>query len=265
MPDTIAIIYDFDGTLTKDSSLNYTLFPYLKIKPDNFWKLVDKEMKKYDADWLLVFMRLILELAEQKKLLITRDILKKITGNIVYCKGIPSYFDRINKFFKKEFKDYKLRHYVVSGNLLEIIKHSKIAKYMHNIFASSFYYKDGKASFPLLAVNETLKTQFIFRINKGKEKMYEPVNDFIEHNKRPVPFKNIIYIGDGLTDVPSMVVVKNNGGHSIAVYGDNQGKEVCKKLLADGRVNFIAKADYSKDSKLVLIIRNILKSIITHK
>ncbi len=262
MSETIAIIYDFDGTLTKESSLNYTIFPYLKIKPDKFWELVDKEMQKENADWLLVFMRLVLEIAKRKKLKINQEIFKKLTENITYVRGIPQYFERINTYVNKNFKNINLRHYIVSGNLIEIIKHSRVAKYMSNIFASSYYYKNGNPIFPLLAVNETLKTQFIFRINKGKEKMYEPVNDFVEHSKRPVPFKNIIYIGDGLTDIPSMAVVKNNGGHSIAVYNDSESKKICDRLLNEGRVHFIAKADYSKWGRLEKLIKQIIKSII---
>ncbi len=262
MPETIAIVYDFDGTLTKESSLNYTIFPYLKIKPEKFWEIVDKEMQKENADWILVFMRLVLEIAKSKKFKINQEIFKELTGNITYVRGIPQYFERINAFINENFRNINLRHYIVSGNLIEIIKHSKVAKYMSNIFASSYYYKNGKPVFPLLAVNETLKTQFIFRINKGKEKMYEPVNDFVEHSKRPVPFKNIIYIGDGLTDVPSMAVVKNNGGHSIAVYNDYESKKICDKLLREGRVHFISKADYSKGSELEKIIKQIIKSII---
>ncbi len=262
MPETIAIIYDFDGTLTKESSLNYTIFPYLKIKPDEFWELVNKEMQKDNADWILIFMRLVLEIAKNKKFKITQKILKKLVKNIIYVKGIPQYFERINTYINKNFKDINLRHYIISGNLAEIVKFSKVAKYMKNIFASSYYYKNGKPVFPLLAVNETLKTQFIFRISKGREKMYEPVNDFIEHSKRPVPFKNIIYIGDGLTDIPSMAVVKNNGGHSIAVYNDTDSKKVCDKLLKEGRVHFIAKADYSKGSKLEKLLKRIIALII---
>jgi hypothetical protein len=82
--------------------------------------------------------------------------------------------------------------------------------------------------------------------------------------ERPIPFKNIIYIGDGLTDVPAMNVTKKNGGYAIAVYKPNErrGKQVCKTLLSAGRVDFIAQADYRRNSNLVDFVCHTLDTII---
>jgi len=66
--------------------------------------------------------------------------------------------------------------------------------------------------------------------------------------KRRIPFRNMVYIGDGMTDVPCMRIVRNNGGHSIAVYQDN--KCDVNNLLLHGRVDFALEADYTKNSEL---------------
>jgi hypothetical protein len=83
---------------------------------------------------------------------------------------------------------------------------------------------------------------------------------------RPIPFSNIIYIGDGITDVPSMAVTKSNGGNTIAVYRKNsqKGKGVCEKLLEVGRVHFIAQANYRSGSHLDRRVRILLRSVIAN-
>jgi len=112
-------------------------------------------------------------------------------------------------------------------------------------------------------VNDTLKTQFIFRINKGKENLSENINSYMPTALRPIPFQNILYIGDGLTDVPCMTVIRKNGGYAIAVYKSNnsQGKKTCVELLKAERVNFIAKADYRSGTELDRLIKLLLGNI----
>ena len=101
-----------------------------------------------------------------------------------------------------------------------------------------------------MAVNYTSKTQFLFRVNKGVLDVTEhrALNEFMPEEKRRVPFSNMIYVGDGLTDVPSMKLTKINGGHSIAVWQENEG--VSNEMLLEGRVDFAVKADYSKGSEM---------------
>ena len=128
-----------------------------------------------------------------------------------------------------------------------------IKKYIQTIFASEYFYDESKhARFPKIVVTDTTKTQYLFRINKGKEKLSESINEHMPEDKRPIPFDNMIYVGDGLTDVPSMALIKKEGGHSIAVYQKKLKGQVsiCKKLSQAKRVDFIAEADYRKDSDL---------------
>jgi len=244
-----AIIYDFDETLTANSSLDYTIFPLFNIKPAEFWRTVDKETFKNNADWVLVFMRLVLKMAYEKGIKITEKTFHQLAPKIVFAKGIPAYFNNINRFYNKNFKAGSLSHYIVSGNLRELVKSSVVAKYMDAVFGSGYHYENGIATFPAISVNELSKTHFIYMINNGKA----------GQNKRKTDFKNMIYIGDGITDVPSMVTVKSNGGNSIAVYNSKKDFKTCKELMKAGSVNYIAAADYSETSGLVKIIKKIIK------
>ena len=150
-------------------------------------------------------------------------------------------------------KNVRVFHYIVSAGHLEILEGISIKKYIKKIFASEYFYdKNGYAVFPKIVLTDTTKTQYLFRINKGKEKISESINAHMSESKRPIPFHNIIYIGDGMTDVPSMALIKKEGGHSIAVYEKSQKRQLrtCRELLNANRVDFIAQANYGKGSEL---------------
>jgi len=265
--NVIAIVYDFDGTLTPQPMQEYTILPEIGIKDGRrFWKQVNQTAAQTNGEGIVTYMRLMLEKSRAKHFQVTAEMLKKIAKNINYFPGVQTYFKRINDYVKKQFDtDIELRHYVISAGLKEIISGASIAKYFYKIFASQYYYDEhGTATFPNVIVNDTLKTQFIFRISKGKENLNENINLHMPMHLRPVPFQNILYIGDGLTDVPCMTVIRKNGGYAIAVYKSHssQGRKICKELLKAQRVNFIAQADYKRGSELDRLIKLLLGNIV---
>ena len=207
-------------------------------------------------------MRLMLKESKARDYPVTADKLRELAKNINYFPGVETYFKRINDYIDKQFgQDMEVRHYVISAGLKEIISGASIARYFYKVFASEYYYNEyGAATFPNVVVNDTVKTQFIFRINKGKENLNENINLHMPMDVRPIPFQNILYIGDGLTDVPCMTVIRKNGGHAIAVYKpySSQGKQTCKELLSSERVDFIAQADYKSGTELDRLIKLLL-------
>jgi haloacid dehalogenase-like hydrolase len=263
----IAIIYDFDGTLSPQPMQEYTVFPQLKISPNTFWREVRKENERIKGEEIITYMMKMLKKADEKTdLKISKADLGRMADKIRYFPGVVPYFDRINRFVEKESKGrVKLRHYIISSGLKEILDKIKIEGHFHNIFASEYYYNAyDKPCYPKLVVTDTVKTQFLFRINKGREKLTENINEFMDEEERPIPFSNIIYIGDGLTDVPCMTVTTKNGGYSIAVFNPKKRKSVgiCKTLFKNARVDFIAEADYCNGRELDTYIKVILKTII---
>lgn len=262
----IAIAYDFDGTLSPQPMQEYTVFPQLNINPSEFWEEVKKKNIKIGGEEIITYMMLMLKKANEADLRITKSDLGSMAKKIQFFPGITTYFERINDFVAQESNnEVKIRHYVISSGLKEIINKTKIKKYFHNIFASEYYYNQyGAPIYPKLVVTDTVKTQFLFRINKGKEKLSENINEFMDEEDRPIPFSNIIYIGDGLTDVPCMTVTTKNGGYSIAVFNPlkKEGLEICKTLFKCARVAYIAEANYTKDSELEKCIKVVLKTII---
>jgi len=212
-------------------------------------------------------MRLMIEKSHQKHYKVTPTVLRSLAKNINYYPGVKTFFKRMSNYVKTQFDDInvELRHYIISAGLKEIILGTSISKNFYKIFASEYYYDEyNKAVFPKVIVNDTLKTQFIFRINKGKESLHENINLHMPPKLRPIPFQNILYIGDGLTDVPCMTVIKKNGGYAIAVFkrGDSKGLKTCKELLRAQRVDFIAEADYRNNKELYRLVKLLLDNIV---
>lgn len=254
----IALMYDFDNTLCTTDMQNYSFIPGLHMEPEVFWRMSRNMAEEKKMDRILAYMYLMVKKAAEMQKPIRREDLVALGRDIQLYPGVTDWFARINAY--GEAHGAVVRHYIISSGLKEIIEGSAIAEYFSEIYASAFHYDEaGEADWPAVTVNYTTKTQFLFRINKGVLSMSEDVelNRFIPEDDRPVPFRNMIYFGDGLTDVPCMKLVKANGGKSIAVYTQ---KEMVEGLLADQRVDFIAPADYSENGEL----DSLVKAIIAH-
>jgi len=268
--DTIALIYDFDGTLSPQPMQEYTVLPKIGIDPADFWGEVNRQSHELGEEPMLTYMRLLIEKAESKGLHIGRKEFKALGKNVQFFNGVSDWFKRVDAYVAKHGnRQIKVRHYIISAGLKEILEGVSINKHFANVFASEYHYNHHDvATFPKLLITDTTKTQFLFRINKGKESLTESINQHMPQEDRPIPFENMIYIGDGETDVPSMALTRQNGGNSIAVYKPGRTERekktlvTCKKLLQAGRVNFIAPADYVKDSELERRVQLLLKSVI---
>lgn len=270
-PARTAIIYDFDGTLAPGNVQEHSLIPeYLGLRVDEFWQRVDSEKRAHDADEILVYLRLLLECAALRGVPITRDVLRDHGARTPFFAGVTTWFDRIDAHAAA--RELALEHYVVSSGNQEMLEGSTIAHHFRTIFASRYRYDDeGNAIWPAVAVNYTTKTQYLFRINKGVENNWnnELVNRWSPMNERPLPFQRMIYIGDGDTDIPSMKMVRHQGGHSIAVFDPDKWdsrdpleraafKQKAYNLIAEDRAHFVVPADYRDGSQLDITIKGVL-------
>jgi hypothetical protein len=261
-PWRVAIVYDFDGTLARGNMQEHSFLPELGVNSKTFWNDVKAAARKNDADEVLVYMWHMLELAKEKGIRITKKALTNHGKEIPLFAGVDDWFRRIDKFATE--RTLSIEHYVVSSGNHEIIAGSKIFRLFKNVYASRFIFgKAGEAVWPAVAINYTTKTQFLFRINKGIENSWdnEQINRWVPMNERPVPFSRMIFIGDGDTDIPSMKMVRFQGGHSIAVFDPESFQQSPKKvyrLIAEDRVHFVAPADYSDRSQLDVTIKGIL-------
>lgn len=261
--EKIAIAYDFDGTLAPGNMQEHSFIPKLGIDSKDFWSEVKSLAKAHDMNEILAYMFLMLEKAREKKIPITMEAFQKHGEGLDLFPGVSDYFKRINNYAKA--KHLKIEHYIISSGLYDILKGSSIFGQFEKVFASSFMYNvNGVAEWPALAIDYTNKTQYLFRINKGVKNAWDnhSVNKYTPNEQRPIPFSRMIYIGDGETDIPAMKMLNYQGGYSIAVYNPNQrtdagkrSKKVTQELIAHGRANYVAPADYSPDGKLITAIK----------
>lgn len=256
----IAIVYDFDKTLCTKDMQEYSLIPSLGYDhPGAFWDEVTEVAVRNEMDSISAYLYLL-----QKKFAEAGNPLKKEFfydkgKDIVLFPGVESWFRRINEFGRKQ--GFLVEHYIISSGMREIIKSTSIADEFKRIYACQYYYDESHtAVWPSQVVNYTAKTQYIFRINKQVLDVNEDnaLNKYVPKEERPIPFERMIYIADGMTDVPCMRLVKDYGGKSIAVYSASDA--VARQLKKEGRANFVCQADYREDSAM----EDLVKKIILH-
>ena len=256
----IALLYDFDKTLCTTDMEDYSFIPSLGYTPAQFWQKANSFGWENQMDGLLAYMYTMIEECREQGITLNREYLVKCGEAIELFPGVREWFDRINAF--GDSLGVTVEHYVLSSGLKEIIEGSGIAHQFKKIYACEFYYRDGVACWPKLDVNFTNKTQFVYRINTGVLDVSEDrkLNDSMPDDSKRVPFTNMIYVGDGLSDVPCMKMMRAYGGQAIAVYqsGNRAGVE---DLLAKGRVDFMFPADYREGTGLDVTVRNIIRKM----
>lgn len=257
----IAIMYDFDRTLSTRDMQEFALIPSLGMESSAFWKEANDFGSEQKMDSILAYMYTSVREAQRRGKPIMREDLLVHGKSVEFFKGVDTWFDRVNAFGKTQ--GVEIEHYIISSGMKEIIEGTSVADKFKEIFACEYYYdENGVAVWPKTAVNYTNKTQFVYRINKGVLDVSNDIdlNRSMPDDSKRVPFTNMIYIGDGLSDVPCMKMMQAYGGTSIAVYPEGQRNKV-EELLVKDRVHFIFPADYSEDGELYCAMQSIIRKI----
>ena len=251
---TIALVYDFDGTLSPRPMQEYAFLPQIGADAAAFWAESNALAKQTGADPLITYMHLMYRKAKEKGVRIDRADLVAQGRHVELYPGVEDWFDAIGAYVKSHAQSHgvHLRHYLVSSGLTEIVEGTSIYRRFHNVFASEYWFEAYDLPYPKRVITDTGKTQYLFRINKGVEDLGESINQHMPEAARPIPFGNMVYFGDGDTDVPSMAVMRKNGGYAVAVYpaGKSKGRAKCVDLFKAGRCDFLAPADYRDGSDL---------------
>lgn len=260
----VAIIYDFDGTLSPGNMQEFGFIQAVGKSIEEFWTQSDAIAIEHDASNVLSYMKLMFDEAQRKGIRLRREDLVRFGREVELYEGVREWFGMIGDYARS--KGVEVEHYINSSGLKEIVEGTPIADEFKYIFAGTFIYDSkGDAQWPGMAVDYTAKTQFLFKINKGifSARDNKLVNDSTADDKKRIPFSHMIYFGDGDTDVPCMKIVGMFGGHSIAVYNpaNARKKATADKLKREGRVGFSLPAIYTRDSKADKVVRAIIDKI----
>ncbi|RMH08836.1 MAG: haloacid dehalogenase-like hydrolase [Nitrospirae bacterium] len=256
----IAIIYDFDHTLSPLYMQDVTILRRAGLDPSAFWASCTALVREKQYDHELAYMKRLLE-HESIRALSNAD-LRDMGKDLSFFDGVPEFFAELNALVHSPRYtewDIHIEHYVVSSGLKAILDGSAIARWTKAIWGCEFDEEDGHLSFPKRVISHTQKTQYLFRVNKGLLSLDQDVNDHMPEEVRRIPFPQMIYVGDGPTDVPCFTVMKKNQGMAIAVYNPHDQSRrsfhKCYELSKHAnRVHFIAPADYRAGSHLRLIL-----------
>ena len=257
----IGILYYFDKTLCTTDMQEYDFIKNLGMTSEEFWGEAAGITDAHEVEKILAYMFIMIKKCKEKGIPLTEKYLNQCGENVVLYNGVIDWFDRINAF--GESMGVEIEHYIISSGTCEIIEGTPIAKYFKRIYACKYMYdENGEALWPALAINYTLKTQYIYRISKGILDVTDDynLNRLQDESLRHIAYHNLIYIGDGLTDIPCMKMVKSKGGKSIALYPAGQSEKV-KPLVDDDRINYVCEADYSENSPLDKIVKLMIENM----
>ena len=252
--NTIAVVADCDGTLAPDTTDQ--LLNRFNVKPEEFWPNEVKPLVQAGWDEHLAYMQKLIEFSRKGEPLegLTNKELVEFGKTLEFYPGIPEGFASLRDEIQDtvEFRDVGIRveFYVISAGIGDMLRASALASVAHRIWACDFAYDDkGNLSHLKNVISFTDKTRFLYMVNKGKvgaeylNQQYV-VNEPMDPEERPVPFKNMIYIGDGPTDIPCMSLVTAMGGYVMGILG----KDKPHKAWALGygrRVNATVPPDFS--------------------
>ena len=261
MKPIVALLYDFDKTLCTTDMEDYSFIPSLGMTPGAFWDIANRFGRENHMDSLLAYMYTMIQECRAKGIRLDRDYLVRCGRAVELFPGVTDWFSRISAFGATQ--GVEVEHYVLSSGLKEIIEGTGIYDAFKKVYACEFFYNEnGEASWPKLDVNFTNKTQFIYRINKGVLDVSDDrtLNSSMPDNSKRIPFRNMIYVGDGLSDVPCMKMMRSYGGQAIAVYQD-ANRQAVEELLVRNRVNFIFPADYRENTALDATVKNMIRQM----
>ncbi len=263
----IGLVYDYDQTLSPTYMQDGVLFPKFGINPEEFWKKCNRLVKEQEYESELAYLKVMLDYLDFDRP--TNADLRELGKDLKFFPGLPDMFEELEEVLTPEHRamEVRIEHYIISSGIKPLIEGSTLSPYLKEIFGCEFAEDEsGAISFPKRVISHTSKTQYLFRINKGMLDMSKDVNDHMPEDLRPIPFHNMVYIGDGPTDVPCFTVLRRNKGYAMAVYNpkDESRTSFRKAFQLSGsaaRIDYLAPADYRAGSHLRLLLEEMVLDI----
>ena len=252
----IALVFDFDLTLAPDS-LDALLH---KLDADTEQFRVDRVYPLDDAGWdhSLARCHALVQLSEEQGGSITEDTFAEVGREIELYDGLPDAFDLIRDAARAVVDDIDVEFYVLTAGYAEIVNATALADVCVSVWGSTFHYSDdGRIAFPKRIVTYPEKVRYLMALAKGMsvEGHDAPADVWrdIPGEDYHVPLDQIVYVGDGSSDLPAFNLMEGHHGLAIAVTKDADPStwSQADKVHEERRVQNLAPADYTEGSELL--------------
>jgi phosphoserine phosphatase len=270
----IAVVFDFDDTLMSDSTTE--LIKAHGIDAEKFWGHTVRQLLLRGYEPALAYMNCLLENVGAGKALglmtnqRLRDYGRSLAGN--FYPGAAGMFKELKDITHSVSADINLEFYVVSGGLQDLIEDMPLLKkHFAGVYGCQFgeHPETGVIHQIKRCVTFTEKTRYLFEINKGISARQVEANKYAVNldmplSKRRVPFQNMIYIGDGLTDIPCFSLVKRMGGMAFGVFNpgeERSAKRALQEFLNTDRVISMHAPRYRKTDELGALLRAAVSTV----
>ena len=265
----IALVFDFDDTLAPDSTSAF--LESMGVDAARFWEERVRPLDRGGWDPIPAYLYALLQLSkESPEYLITRERLQTFASGLKFHPGVTRIFSLLKDYLHSLDSSVEMEFYIISSGIGEIVRNTRIAKHFTDIWASGFHYgPEGEIDFPKNVVSFTDKTRYLFQISKGitgdmARNDHYAVNRRIQGKDYRIRMENMVFIGDGLTDVPCFSLIRRFNGIAIGVYDKNKRERWGRAwdFLEDGRVTNLLSADYTRDSDLTSSLMMAISSIV---
>ncbi len=268
--DHLAVIFDFDDTLVPDST---SLFLQSKgVDVEEFWGRRTKEMIEQGYDSPMAYLQLMIDEAvaggELEGLSIAE--LKGFGANLdnLYFDGLPALFDDL-RAIASDHRDVSIEFFIISSGIQHLVEGSQVVRDNFTAVYACRLAEDpttGVVNHIKRCVTFTEKTRYLFEITKGIEPSESARNPGLVNRlvtERRIPLENMIYVGDGMTDIPCFSLVKQGGGMAFGVFDPakpSKAKMALEEFLNAGRTTSTHFPRYGNDSELGVLIRTAVLS-----
>jgi len=278
MPN-IAIVWDFDGTLSPDDSTTKVV-EVLQGAPrgGEFWAYIkslrgDRDMPKWEHVLAMdapIWMYSLARLAARQRTPLNAEFFRKfVLPSISLYPNVVPFMKAVSEIDQgEEFKrlELEIHHFIITAGLKELVEQVFPERLVAWTFGCRYkvvvdeQHQDEPESIPVFCMDETVKTRSLFEISKGAFcNSRIRVNTKVEDNELWASFQNMIYIGDGDTDIPALSLVRSKGGLGVAVYNPEKSKNSIEERLyalrLDKRTDLITPADFSVNGELFQYIK----------
>jgi len=272
MQERIAVVFDFDDTLGPDSTTGFLTDAGI-TDIDAFWQEVG-DMMADGWDPVPAYLHHMICASRSGRMQpMTQDRLMNWGRQLPLFDGVDQVFAQLRDVVKESNPRVSLEFYLISSGIGDVLRQMPIAAEFTDIWASEFHYDEqGLAEVPKRIISFTDKTRYLFQIQKGVTGPASRATPFAVNLKVPqdqlrIPLNQMIFVGDGYTDIPCFSLIKKEGGVPIAVY-DQRHIEKWRnayQFVADGRVSNLHSANYQQGSDLTnflsMAVRNLAQRI----